>query len=678
MIVPRSTTRRLVRLWGMIRTYDYATGMNPIWDYSSPTHTHLDQFSDYDALRNVGGASTNGMPPFFDIIARKFLRGSVVDFGYHDFLYATGLSATDSLKDSEYDRFYLRNWKYKNGFDTQPFSPITEMVGIMPSSEANWRFARDNNLRHYNTKGYLKRKTTSPPPVIPDHEESYYALTTRMYDFTWPAPWVSKSVFNTLGYTGPVLDEASTFLWDQILEGQQSGDALTVCRSLSRQVGKNYHGLTEFDPGIWNFTLDSFSYDLTPYEFQCRYTITTGLSQLLPFFAFQGTWEVTHRLELIHTGVTHPFPSTKLELMGMFAKYTCTYRFRGGYKQYVDEHGALRTISQGKYDGDILYSYNTPGDVRRFGPFFGSNVINSYERSYEQTIKVLDSESFRHGKRWADAMPTLQAANLFSTLDAVKSHFEVLHENYVEVLNEIGEIKELVPDGALLLKALTEIFQRKLTGLVKLGDFISSEHLKWNFGTAPNISVLHELNRLGPNLSKRFAQGTQSRTGIFQGKFFYPFLDAECAPYFQSSLSVRSTVQLTYCPTPTFKVLSDLYGAGILPTLERVWAVLPFSFVADWFTNMSARLAVVDLYALTLQVRFNWLEHTYEVSTPLPDWSPLRDYTEDASLVKHVYFARDLTLRIPCFVNDPLVDYLRVRSSPMTGIVAALVHQLTK
>jgi hypothetical protein len=234
----------------------------------------------------------------------------------------------------------------------------------------------------------------------------------------------------------------------------------------------------------------------------------------------------------------------------------------------------------------------------------------------------------------------------------------------------------MVPDFKLLIQSLSDIKKFNLLGAVKLGDFITSTVLKYNFAIAPNSRAVSELNRRGNRIIAQFLESFKTQTGQFYGSFSYPFLDSECQPYIGSVLSTRCVTSITYSPTPFLQAVINLYGLRLLPDLQNVWEVLPFSFVVDWFTNMRSRLKAVDLRLLSLMVRSNFSEFSYTVTQDVSADNRIYNLAGDRSHdLRFKYYRRDLTLWTPCLVESD-VDYLRVRGSPNEGIFGSLTYQL--
>lgn len=243
----------------------------------------------------------------------------------------------------------------------------------------------------------------------------------------------------------------------------------------------------------------------------------------------------------------------------------------------------------------------------------------------------------------------------------------------------MSDLPRLIPDFKLLILALRDLLAFRLSGLVRLGDFITSTNLKYNFGVMPDISAIDELNRQSPKLTRLLLDGVSSKKGLFSGSFTYVFGDNEdTGSWSNCSLHVRSLVEITYNPTPFFGCLVQLYGIGILPSLQTIWEIIPFSFVADWFTNMSSRLRSIDLSLMSIFIGMNWIETSYRVTGKSAPVS-IQDIGLDpiTSELYNQYFRRELSLITPT-LKEADYDFLGKNGSPNIGILGSLLFQLLK
>jgi len=460
------------------------------------------------------------------------------------------------------------------------------------------------------------------------------------------------------------------------------GDTHHACSLLSRLIG--FHASWR-DSGSYNtWTLDEFSFLNFENELRVDYTYTTY--QETYWHKVEATYRVVLRVLLSHDSSVVVTPrSTTSHIRGYRTVLEHRADLVKGHHDVKDGTGTWWPTAMNPYS-TTLQSLWSVGEQNGSEPFdtyeyftsapYGAKTSSAFTASLKQSSQAVKSDVDSHGDYWYAQGRAYRSAYFFAYQDAIESMSKVLKTNYIQTLSKVSGVKELIPDGRMLVTALMLLYKRDPAGLVKLGDFIASEHLKWNFGTAPNLRSLDELNRQGPKLRRLFSQGLASRTVEVHGLFRYRFEKSE-TKYDTSLLECRCTTSLTYSPTPFMQVLMDLYGVGLMPTFSRIWEIIPFSFVADWFTHAKDRIKTVDTAILQLAFRHNYAIYSTTITSGLSPVCGSYRFCEKPEDVKLVYFDRVLTDRTPPLYDGGL-DLLRVTGNPNTGILAALLYQLLK
>jgi hypothetical protein len=322
--------------------------------------------------------------------------------------------------------------------------------------------------------------------------------------------------------------------------------------------------------------------------------------------------------------------------------------------------GKLQRLVQPSYRGSYI-SPEYPYPVFTSGPF--------REGPFDAYSKAL-SIVMAHGHHWEVQRNQLAGSAVYALFNAIDGQLKILQNNYLEFFSEIDGLPGLVPDIKPVIKFFSELGKRRFAEAMRtLGDTVASNHLLWNFGIAPDIRIVEELNRLGPRLYSSFLHETHPQSGSFHGLFVYKFLDSEASPYKGCRLTTRTITDMSF-PTDSFSsAIYKLYGAGVLPTLGNLWAVKSMSFVIDWFTNVGQRLRAVDMsiIAFMLQIDFTTVSHT--VQTP---GSGVDQVDFDANLFDLTYYARIPTSKIPGLLYSKY-DFMRA-NGPDLGLLGALIY----
>lgn len=172
--------------------------------------------------------------------------------------------------------------------------------------------------------------------------------------------------------------------------------------------------------------------------------------------------------------------------------------------------------------------------------------------------------------------------------------FNSNHVNMIEFFHDLHDPADLIP------KLRNLQFLKGLRGLKNMSD----EYLRVHYGIMPTISDLRSI------------------VAAFQR--VAPFIDANGYKIETSSHYDSVTVgELTFRLEQHVKVASQtedfdflqlaaaLDSLGMLPNLENIWDLVPFSFVIDWFVNVGSLLERLDarMRVAYLEVKYATLSH---------------------------------------------------------------------
>jgi len=326
----------------------------------------------------------------------------------------------------------------------------------------------------------------------------------------------------------------------------------------------------------------------------------------------------------------------------------------------------------------------------RFGDRF---TIPSLNTGFARRIYQVDDETLsgldRYTRYWhgdtlgtflgvvSDAMPYIRPSSFYASSDALDSVAQLIKANNLQNIQHLSGLLGLIPDLSGLSSIAVEATDGNPSAIPHLIDFLTSEILKARFERDPSIKDTREIiesdivNRLGSLLKSAYHSA--------YGKFSYEFLPSEL---FTGSgrmvLEARAKVRIYFDVGTLLAGYLSANSVGLLPTLARFWSIVPFSFVVDWFTNMSKRLKAVDNQLLYATLGINWCLYSYKIS-----YYPDEDELDKFGLVSYdprdpfgiVVFQREFTHWMP-HLGESKYDFLRPTHSPDPVTVAALVWTL--
>lgn len=328
-------------------------------------------------------------------------------------------------------------------------------------------------------------------------------------------------------------------------------------------------------------------------------------------------------------------------------------------------------------------------------PILGFN-LSSRIVAYSSIYQLDDAnrywfDQFRTGEgrsaRWRDViisravdenMAQIRPSSFIAASKAFDDNTLILKANTLQDLQHLPGIVQLLPDLGELAKIVAKCFDGDPSAIKDLIDFITEEILKIRFQRKPLQKDIDDA--LSVDDYDTLLRGiTRTRTVTIKGKFEYVFTDAENFIHDgRLTLTTRAQIEVRFDLSTVLAGMLTARSLGLLPTLASIWNLLPFSFVVDWFTNMTKRLHLVDNAVLFQTLAINYCLWSYEVN-----WYPSDEMLRRYNLVNidpdkpfHLsVYARELSSIMPR-LRDSKFDFLRPSQRPDLITVGALLWQL--
>jgi hypothetical protein len=275
-----------------------------------------------------------------------------------------------------------------------------------------------------------------------------------------------------------------------------------------------------------------------------------------------------------------------------------------------------------------------------------------------------------------DHMKDIRPSSFLAASDALQKYIGVLKSNSLENLVQLKGVLDLLPDVAGLAELAAKATHGDPSVIPELVDYITNAILKYRFAQRPTAVDVAEF--MSTNVEAKLTSLLQSKEATITGKFSYDFPVSE--NFFGPGrllLETRSKIRVRLDMSTLLVSYLTANSVGMLPTLSRVWALLPFSFVVDWFVNMSKRLEQVDNQLLWLAMCTEWCLWSYKVvyyptESELDEFN-LTSYDPDEPFGISVY-KREFSRYTPRLC-DSHFDFLRVVHGANPVTVGSLVWQ---
>jgi hypothetical protein len=274
-------------------------------------------------------------------------------------------------------------------------------------------------------------------------------------------------------------------------------------------------------------------------------------------------------------------------------------------------------------------------------------------------------------------MSDIRPSGFFAAAKALEDNITSLKANNVENLAQLSGILETLPDLSGLASLAAKITEGDPSAILGAVDYIADAILRYRFAQAPTAADLQEVLRT--DLKRELTDLVRPKAATIYGRFQYTFQGTE--NFVGNGTLKLETVAKCRIQLDFSTLLASLFTAnsvGLLPTLSRLWAVVPFSFVIDWFTNMGNRLKSVDNQLQWLAMRTDYVLYSYKLT-----WIPSEDYLAQYNIVSFdpetpfgiVCYRRELSRNTP-LLRESRFDFQKPSQGPNPVTVGALIWQL--
>jgi hypothetical protein len=638
------------------------------WNFTIGDQGWHTQWSEASSTSHFTGQ--NGMVPWQDLISWYILHNTLFVHGTYDARFALGLTKVNTRDEISLESA-ISTRRYRDELDIFPTNLLSSLQGVLNPPKTSERLSKDNITSHFNATGTFEVLDSPEIPLktaVLDNGIGYFTDTYLLGSEQEPY-WLEGFPLGL--YHDYPFDVGLAELRFPTPSGLDVSGPLL--ERLARMSKSPSDVSWEWD-NVSNLTtvkLKAISYEVIGGRVEIDYTYTSQLGfRVYPYNTWDSTWRIRLSVSLLETGDLALDPTMPSQFPLAYAPHI-SYKFElvsGSFASHISLTETKTTVMTPYARTFDMSFYNTYRDVNL-------RLLTGPRFAFSGDVRTLALQIIaEHGVHWKSRVFQLMGSTVYAFHNAVAGHMQFLKQNYIEVLSELSELPELLPDVKPLVEAF-KLYQRAdIRALTKLGDFVAGNLLKYTFGIRPTIEVVNELNRLGPKLGDWYENESHPSTGTFYGKFVYPFASNE-TKYKESTLVTSVTTDLTYSDSALFQAIVTAYGYGVLPSFKSLWEVKSLSFVWDWFTNMSARFQAIDLSILSFMLRVDAVTFSHRVTTPgsgVPGTIPF-----DRSRFNLVYYYRGATRFVPHLV-DTGIDFLRVQRSPNLGIFSSLLYVLTK
>lgn len=294
------------------------------------------------------------------------------------------------------------------------------------------------------------------------------------------------------------------------------------------------------------------------------------------------------------------------------------------------------------------------------GGISGSPHLNLLDQSFTDQV----NENWGH----------LLASTTFSTADAISRMEGSDGINPLQTLAKIPDIAKSLPKVSEAVSILGRLVKKdlSLSTIRDILDLSTSTFLQGNFSWQPYYLLLRDwLPRAGELLPLMF---DEKHLTIGYGTFSFQILNDLGRESCQLLTRTKVTVDISLSGLMSASL--NLDALGLLPRPSRLWDLIPFTFVVNWFTGAGRMLNRAETIGISMIVPAMFV-HTLAITSPLTadelDTLGVSSIGDPPACLRAYY--RDVSLYTP----EPRYSRFPFgvpTSLPSSGIIGSLLYQL--
>lgn len=557
----------------------------------------------------------------------------------------------DIDKDGAYDEKTYGNL-FHNAYSIL-FDSFAPSGFVLPSNE------REHFTRHSNFSGNLMTKSIRSPKWRTgltigyssfDDVDRYYPVWSGLQVHSWSPFHVDyyDTLLSGWGSASPV--DLIDFL-DSFRSGQRStfhgigvasDGADTPCESVLTQL----QYLIGADDSL----------EVT-YHTACRNTQRPGSWEWdtrLYFKPHVFAPFVTPVLEEIYT-----LNGTQMDMTFTVYNYQCT---SGGFR---DTPTRFTDALSNNYSTAIPVSRPLTNLAGDFGKGWSNDIRDS-----NLLANIRSNFSDAITENWSHIIPSAT----FSTVDAIGKMEGSVNNNVLQTVVKIPDIVSALPRIGEAVRILGKLTARDLDGatLRDIFDLATSTHLQASFQWRPYYQLFTELWPKMALLLPSMLRDKHLTVGY--GSFTFTIND---------DLGRERVTLVTRSKVVVDVTLSGLWSAGLtadalglLPRLSRVWDLLPFTFVVNWFTGVGRILAGMESTGIQALAPSSYV-HSYTLTSPFTEaeLDALKASSTGSVPAGLKVYVRDKTHHPP-FPRFSRFPFGVPTEFPSSGLIGSLLYQL--
>jgi len=618
------------------------SSQSPIVDIGGAIHFVYDS----DVSNTFGFANT---VKAFDLLLERFAQDDFyVGLGGRSLVAMLGLTGISDIYSDTFVSGAIKDWPYSEPIDTAIYGNFSRGMQLLTSllfggNQFPPSMGGENSCRHRSLQGEVFPRQVAFPSSV--HPYSFFGEDIEATHWGSSAPECS-----TISFDGDRLGVVDTY-------NNISTNKWNIVDVVKGLEGKSIDFLQFYGVIPVHRRLSNLRYSVSPTELWIQYDGGADA----PTLGRTYDWRCSFRIPL-----RDPAPSTPIEdgdLVCFDDSGPVNFMFRE--LKHTDLLGDIGPYSDDYSSGSLAYFYMT--DPTSILDLAAGELASSCQT-------FLDVHGYNFQLHIDGVYNDITASASFSSADAFLNAEGSLRTNVLQDLQKLPGIAKTLPQITEAVRVLEKLLGNdlSLSTLKDILDLATSTNLQANFEWRPYMDLLTKyipemvstLNRLGfpPNLS--VAYGSFSKD---LGKS----LGRESV-----TLVTRTKIVMDTSFSGLLSAITGLDALGLVPRPSRLWSLIPYTFVVDWFFGIGKALERAESLSLLATIPAYYV-HTYHLTSPLTvdEMSSLKASSPSSVPATLEMFCRDVTVFTP-FPRDSRFGFGIPSGFPNGATFGSLLWQL--
>lgn len=515
-------------------------------------------------------------------------------------------------------------------------------------------YHNENFARHVNVSGHLLPKSSS----VTFSKQTVNAHACNIPNVAAVNLMIDKMVFRS---SNPIRCDADT----GYTADNRNFDLLN-CLEIVKNSVISGSGITGIGGAQWKMTVSDLDYQVDDRVISIWYhTEATHITYTNEWWRWDSFVKIT--LPLVTTPSAIPGINTKVELYpgsDIVCDFTFTNfsRFSAHFGDSVSSASSKRNL----WTERCALTWVTSTSVTDFGTPWVNKVVASPVLN-----KLRDDFKERVNDSWGDILPS----SAFSAVDAVSKLSGSVDNNVLQTIYKIPDIAKAMPDLQAAVDLLGKLVRRDLSfaTLRDIADLATSTHLQASFTWRPYYELIFKYWPIMATLLPTML--SDKHLEVAYGRF--AFTISNDLGRSQVYLVTRTKVVVDITLSGLMSSAYTLDSLGVFPTPSRVWDLLPFTFVVNWFSGVNTMLRRLEVMGVSSLVPMYFV-HTYTLTSPFTgaELTALGAVSTGDPSAGLKAFYRDVSRRPP-FPRYSRFPFGVPTGFPSTGLLGSLIYQLT-